>query len=105
MNIMKSVTISTALAVGMVGGAYGISTVDCQWQYSTFYWTSGTWSNGNIARVTFMKNGSWDVYDSAIAPYKIIFDTSSYNKEFWANASDDGNRGRIVIGEGGVEFA
>ena len=105
MNIIKAVSISAALAVGMVGGAYGISTVDCQWRYSTFYWTSGTWSNGNIARVTFMKNGSWDVYDSAIAPYKIIFDTSSYNKEFWANASDDGNRGRIVIGEGGVEFA
>jgi len=105
MNTIKSIVVSTALAVGMVGGAYGVSTVDCQWQYSTFYWTSGTWSNGNIARVTFMKNGSWDVYDSAIAPYKIIFDTSSYNKEFWANASDDGNRGRIVIGEGGVEFA
>lgn len=105
MNIMKSVTISTALAVGMVGSAYGISTVDCQWQYSTFYWTSGTWSNGNIARVTFMKNGSWDVSDSAIAPYKIIFDTSSYNNNFWANISDDGNRGRIVVGEGGVEFA
>ena len=104
MNIMKSVTISTALAVGMVGGAYGISTIQGEWQYSTFYWKS-TWSDGNIARITTMKNGGWEVWDSAIAPYKIIFDTSSYNNNFWANISDDGNRGRIVVGEGGVEFA
>ena len=37
-----------------------------------------------------MKNGGWEVWDSAIAPYKIIFDTSSYNNNFWANISDDG---------------
>ena len=104
MNTMKSIVVSTALAVGMVGGAYGVGTVQGEWQYSTFYWKS-TWSDGNIARITFMKNGGWEVWDSAISPYKVIFDTSSYNKEFWANISDDGNRGRIVIGEGGAEFA
>ncbi len=104
MNIMKSVGISAVVAIGMVGGAYGVSTVQGEWQYSTFYWKS-TWSDGNIARITFLKNGEWDVWDSAIAPYKIIFDTSTYNKDFWANISDDGNRGRIVVGEGGVEFA
>ena len=104
MHIMKSAGISAVLSVGIVGGAYGISTVQGEWQYSTFYWKS-TWSDGNIARITTLKNGEWDVWDSAIAPYKIIFDTSTYNKDFWANISDEGNRGRIVVGEGGVEFA
>ena len=104
MNIMKSAGVSAVLAVGMIGGAYGVSTVQGEWQYSTFYWKS-TWSDGNIARITFLKNGGWEVWDSAIAPYKVIFDTSTYNKDFWANLSDDSNRGRIVVGEGGVEFA
>ena len=104
MNTIKSEIISVALAIGMAGGAYGISTVQGEWQYSTFYWKA-TWSDGNTARITFLKNGEWDVWDSTISPYKVIFDTSSYNNNFWANISDEGNRGRIVVGEGGVEFA
>ena len=102
MNIAKSAIVSMALAAGAFGGTFG-STIQGEWQYSTFYWKA-TWSDGNTARITFLKNGEWDVWDSAIAPYKIIFDTSTYNKDFWANISDDGNRGRIVVGEGGVEF-
>ena len=103
MNITKAAIVSAALAIGAFGGAFG-GTIEGEWQYSTFYWKS-TWSDGNTARITFLKNGSWDVWDKAIAPYKIIFDTSTYNKEFWANISDYGDRGRIVVGAGGVEFA
>jgi len=103
MNTRKSKIACMALAIAAFVGAFG-STIDGEWRYSTFYWKA-TWSNGNTARITFLKNGEWDVWDSAIAPYKIIFDTSTYNKDFWANISDDGNRGRIVVGEGGVEFA
>ena len=102
MNTWKATIVSTALTVATFVGAFG-STIQGEWQYSTFYWKA-TWSDGNTARITFLKNGEWDVWDSAIAPYKIIFDTSTYNKDFWANISDDGNRGRIVVGEGGVEF-
>ena len=103
MNTRKSTIVCTALAASTFIGTFG-STIQGEWQYSTFYWKA-TWSDGNTARITFLKNGEWDVWDSAIAPYKIIFDTSTYNKDFWANISDEGNRGRIVVGEGGVEFA
>ena len=102
MNTRKSTIACMALAIAVFAGAFG-STIQGEWQYSTFYWKA-TWSDGNTARITFLKNGEWDVWDSAIAPYKIIFDTSTYNKDFWANISDDGNRGRIAVGEGGVEF-
>ena len=105
MNTRKSTIACMALAVGAFSGVYGVTTNNCEWgTYSSYYWTSGTWSNGNIARVTFMKNGGWDAWDSTIEPYKVIFDTSSNNSAFWMNASDDGDRGRIVIGAGGAEF-
>ena len=104
MNLTKRVAACGILAVGTVCTAQGAGTVDCTWEWSTISWSS-TWTDGNTARVTAMKNGNLDWWNETISPWKIVFDTSAYSKDFWAISGDEGSRGRILIGGGGVEFA
>ena len=111
MNIRRILTLCTAaIAAGIISTALGVDTIYGDWTVKNITWTDAggnpaTWVDGSIAYITALKSGEVNPDFTEIKPYKVIFDTETYRKSFWANRSyDDNGTGRIRFGAGGVEF-
>lgn len=100
----KTMNLVGAFVLGVTSSVWADPVVYTgKWTGNDIAWDNG-WTDGNIAKITEVKNGEVNP-SKTVKAYGVIFDTEVYCNQFWSDTTvSDTSLGRLWVGAGGMKF-